>query len=45
MRDKIKSIHIVNGKKIIVLDERKIKHKPRKKVKAKKYYLKIKNSK
>ena len=42
----IKSEHIVNGKKIIVLQEQEPKFKPKKKkVKAKAYFNKIKNSK
>lgn len=45
MKDKIKSIHYVNGKKIIVLNEREPSYKDKKKRKAKSYFSKIKNSK
>jgi len=42
----IKSIHYVDGKKIIVLKERERGYKPAKKqMKAKEYYNKLKNSK
>ncbi len=42
----IKSEHIVNGKKVIVLKEQEPNFKPKKKkVKAKSYFNKIKNSK
>lgn len=44
MKDKIKSIHYVNGKKIIVLHEREQKFKPKKKIKAKNYFTKVKKS-
>lgn len=45
MKDRIKTIHFVNGKKIIVLHEREQKFKPKKKRKAKKYFTKVKNFK
>jgi len=45
MNYKIKSIHFVNGKKIVVLHEKEQNFKPKKKIKAKKYFTKIKNSK
>jgi hypothetical protein len=45
MKDKIKSIHNVNGKKIVVLYEREQSYKPKKKRKAKSYFSKIRNSK
>ena len=42
----IKSVHHVDGKKIIVLKEREQKYKPsKKKMKAKSYFNKLKNSK
>lgn len=42
----VKSEHIVNGKKVIVLNEKEQKFKPqKKKLKAKSYFNKIKNSK
>lgn len=45
MKDKIKSVHFVNGKKVIVLHEREKNYKPIKKRNAKSYFTKIKNSK
>lgn len=45
MKDKIKSIHFIKGRKIIVLHEREQNFKPKKKRKAKSYFSKIKNSK
>lgn len=45
MKDRIKSTHIVNGKKVIVLYERDQSFKPKKKRKAKSYFSKIKNAK
>ncbi len=45
MKDRIKSTHFVNGKKVIVLHEREQNFKPKKKHKAKSYFTKIKNSK
>jgi len=45
MKDKIKSIHNVNGKKVVVLNEREPSYKPKKKRKAKSYFSKIRNSK
>ena len=41
----IKSEHIINGKKVIVLKENEITFKPKKKNKAKDYFKKIKNIK
>ena len=42
----VKSEHIVNGKKVIVLKEKEQKFTPKKKkLKAKSYFNKIKNSK
>ncbi len=42
----IKSKQIVNGKTVLYLEEKEIKYKPRKKkIKAKKYFSKIRNSK
>lgn len=41
----VKSVHFVDGKKIIVLKEKEIKFKPKKKVTAKSYFNKLKNSK
>jgi hypothetical protein len=47
MKEKdIKSVHIVDGKKVIVLKEKERKYKPsKKKMKAKNYYNALKNSK
>ena len=44
IKDKIKSVHFVNGKKVIVLHEREQNYKPKKKRKAKNYFTKIKNA-
>ena len=44
MKDRIKSTHFVNGKKVVVLHEREQNYKPKKKRKAKSYFFKIKNS-
>jgi hypothetical protein len=43
---KIKSKHIVNGKTVLYLEEKEIKYQAKKKkIKAKKYFSKIRNSK
>ncbi len=45
MKDRIKSTHFVNGKKVVVLHEREQNFKAKKKRKAKSYFSKIKNAK
>ena len=45
MKDRIKSTHIVNGKKVIVLKEKEPTFKPKKKKKAKSYFNQLKKIK
>ena len=45
-KENIQSVHHVNGKKIVVLKSVEPEYKPKKKrIKAKKYFSKLKNSK
>ena len=42
LQEKIKSIHTVENKTVLYLQEEEVLYKPKKKVKAKKYFSKIK---